>query len=374
LWYENCDFINDKVSLSLEVLVMKTIIVKYIIIISGCFTLLAAIADASTYYGYTKAWYSVDGDFHQDSGIDSAYLSSYPTPPVIITCNPQYPDYQCDNAKAWSKIESTTDTIKTYAHAFGDGSFSGPLGFWEATSAGSLGYLASLYYIDPGTSGLSTGDPVELDFAMQMNGHISSSLESGWYSGNTYYSAIQAFIVSDPNGFSQSVLDQRPDIYLPFNWGEGEGGVGSIIPAPITDDNGNVIATSLVLGTAGYPSSLPQQLNPDINLSWSQSNVGVHAGDYIFVERFGYINTAILHSFSPVTYPASNSSTLDFGNSTTSTIDFSSGYSGLQLTKVPLQGANLPVVPEPASSILFITGAGILGYRRLLRHKPGNTS
>jgi len=93
-------------------------------------------------------------------------------------------------------------------------------------------------------------------------------------------------------------------------------------------------------------------------------------GDYILIEEFAFAGTEFGHN-SLASFPASSSSTLDFGHSTTTSINFSQGYAnlGLQLTKQPLAGGNLPVVPEPVSSVLFVTGGVLLTMRRLIKRQ-----
>ncbi len=78
--------------------------------------------------------------------------------------------------------------------------------------ASAGGYMANLYTVGAGTSGLQPGDPVDLTFDMQVDGSVTLSYPDGGESPDyNWEAASQVFRISDP---SQLVFDgERENLY-----------------------------------------------------------------------------------------------------------------------------------------------------------------
>jgi len=231
---------------------------------------------------------------------------------------------------------------RTYAENEGPGG-TGLGGFYPFAMSYAVGYFANQYRIDPGSSGLKTGDLVELLLNQQVDGTVTTyippggdktpkhDLESGW----------RVFRVDNPDAITV-------DGFLQGRYAELlDPEIGPIVPDP-----------GLAIGPRLGAPSVPVPVG--VGLPTLQANVG----DSIFVENYFMIYGS-LNGLNPVDgYIV----VVDYWNTVTSTISGAVGYEGLQLTPQMLVGSAPTPVPVPSAFCLLALGlASLAGFRSKLK-------
>ena len=205
-------------------------------------------------------------------------------------------------------------------------------------ASGTQGYMSTIFYVDPGTTSLSIGDPVQLTLRSTLHGTFGPSVDPA--PDDPYGNVYMETNIYDVSAYS------NPNEWLPWfpqdNWYNRD--------LPLLDP---------LVSQGGY---FPQELGSDetvISYDSDEEAFWTTVGAWLFLETFQDTKVAISAALPESVF---RSGVADFENTMNVAIGPGPGFEGILLQARDFLNGPVAPVPEPSPLIILAIALLVLAY------------